>query len=152
MSYAAELADPRWKAKRKHILKRDEYACMFCDNTKNLHVHHIKYTGKAWEAPDDDLITLCNACHKAVHKRNITIEWAPTFDGVIIQPVSPDSIYFDFSTIGATEEDIPYLAINRYGKYGDYFVVDLRAWGMCRAKAPWADGRPASGFTAQHGL
>lgn len=156
MTYKTQLADPRWKAKRKRILERDEHKCLLCGNTKKLHVHHIEYTGKAWEAPDDDLVTLCAACHKVVHIKNVTIDFGYGFEGMSIQPISPGSIYFDFSTIGATEEDIPYLAIN--GDNGNYFVVDLRAWGMCEAnppwaKAPWAEARhPELGFTARHGL
>lgn len=32
-----------------------------------LSVHHIKYNGDPWEAPNESLITLCDNCHKREH-------------------------------------------------------------------------------------
>lgn len=73
LTYARQLDDPRWKAKRQVILTRDEFNCANCGANSSLHVHHIKYTGYAWEAPDKDLITLCNVCHKKVHKGTLEV-------------------------------------------------------------------------------
>lgn len=141
MSYTQQLNNPQWKAKRLSILERDDYSCKLCGSTDKLHVHHIKYTGKAWEAPDENLITLCSCCHKIVHKKNITIIITPTLDGIIVIPEdcsssNPLEFEFDLSKVGATEEDMPYLLINRYGDTGEFFIVDLRAWGY-KAKKPW---------------
>lgn len=69
MTYSQQLADPRWRAKRLFILERDSYTCVNCSSKENLHVHHLKYTGFAWEAPDADLVTVCSACHKKIHDR-----------------------------------------------------------------------------------
>ena len=129
--YSAKLADPRWKAKRKEILDRDSFTCRSCQATGRLHVHHIHYTGEPWEAPNDDLLTVCPSCHKKIHCGSIKIIEQKLFDGVPIEPIpntSPPE--FDFATIGATEEDTEYLCINGYCD-GTYFVVDLRAWGYC---------------------
>lgn len=68
MTYTEQLLDYRWKAKRKVILERDNYTCIECYSKENLHVHHIQYTGYAWEAPDSDLITLCASCHRRLHR------------------------------------------------------------------------------------
>lgn len=68
LTYTQQLLDPRWKAKRNLILQRDNFSCTVCSSTQNLNVHHIKYTGQAWEAPDKDLITVCNSCHMSIHK------------------------------------------------------------------------------------
>lgn len=73
MNYSMQLADPRWRAKRALILKRDNYCCTLCDNNTSLQVHHTKYTGYAWEAPDDDLITLCDSCHAAAHQKRVNL-------------------------------------------------------------------------------
>ena len=70
MKYTEQLLDPRWKAKRKAILERDNYTCIECYSKENLHVHHIQYTGYAWEAPDSDLITLCASCHASLHRKS----------------------------------------------------------------------------------
>ena len=67
MTYTEQLLDPRWKEKRRAVLHRDNHACIYCGSTQKLHVHHLCYTGFAWEAPDADLITLCLECHKQVH-------------------------------------------------------------------------------------
>lgn len=69
--YRDLLKDDRWKWRRLNILYlRGEY-CTHCKKkiTKKdpLNIHHIKYTGLPWEAPDDDLICLCKECHKNVH-------------------------------------------------------------------------------------
>ena len=69
-SYIEKLKDPRWQRKRLEILKRDDFKCRSCrDEEKTLHVHHLRYEKgfEPWEAEDDDLITLCESCHEALH-------------------------------------------------------------------------------------
>ena len=67
--YAQQLKSPEWKAKRLEILKRDDYKCTKCGETKKLHVHHLSYTRgcNAWEYPNEQLITLCKGCHSEEH-------------------------------------------------------------------------------------
>lgn len=67
--YKEYLKDPRWKAKRLLVLKRDGKKCKKCGANVKLHVHHIKYTGMPWEAPFEDLITLCKICHIKEHMK-----------------------------------------------------------------------------------
>jgi hypothetical protein len=54
-----------WRKLRAFVLERDGYTCQRCKETeKALHVHHkVK---RALGGPDtaDNLITLCNSCHK----------------------------------------------------------------------------------------
>lgn len=88
--YAEALKDPRWKAKREEILKRDKYRCMDCGRAPEpprepdpeeeteeecadpviLHVHHCKYEyGKQpWEYENETLRTLCAECHDVRHE------------------------------------------------------------------------------------
>jgi hypothetical protein len=64
MAYSDLLKDPRWQKKRLKIFERDKFRCTECGCEQNtLHVHHIKYSGKPWEAPDYLLVTLCESCH-----------------------------------------------------------------------------------------
>lgn len=67
--YAEKLEDPRWKAKRLEILKRDNCTCQWCGSTKNLQVHHHYYVWgrEPWEYDDKALITVCRRCHKWRH-------------------------------------------------------------------------------------
>lgn len=72
MTYAEQLLDSRWLAKREEILERDRYGCKRCAvfGRTGLHVHHLAYYGglMAWEYPDRLLITLCELCHTKEHQ------------------------------------------------------------------------------------
>jgi len=65
-TYSDKLKSPLWQQKRLKIMERDKFTCMLCtDKESSLHVHHKQYTGEPWEAPDEDLETLCCHCHRA---------------------------------------------------------------------------------------
>ena len=68
MTYQEQLNDPRWIEKKTRILERDNYKCRYCRNDLGqMHVHHMRYKGMAWEAPDYWLVTLCKTCHAKAH-------------------------------------------------------------------------------------
>lgn len=67
MDYKDQLLDKRWKDLSNKIKDRDGRKCVVCDSKRKLNVHHKKYTGMAWEAPESDLITLCEECHSKIH-------------------------------------------------------------------------------------
>jgi len=77
MTYKEQLKDRRWQIKRNKILERDNYTCQnkACGHRGNtsvlLEVHHLDYINdfKAWEYPDDMLITLCKVCHESEQMR-----------------------------------------------------------------------------------
>lgn len=54
---------------RQYVLKRDNYTCQCCgkqgDGVK-FHVHHLETRQTGGNAPNN-LITLCEDCHKAIH-------------------------------------------------------------------------------------
>lgn len=64
-SYKEKLRHPKWQEKRLRIMERDGFSCTYCgDKEDTQHVHHKKYTGKdPWDAPDEDLQTVCKCCH-----------------------------------------------------------------------------------------
>lgn len=67
MSYAEKLKNPKWQKKRLEILQRDEFKCCYCNDEKTeLQIHHLKYTKEPWQAPNEDLITLCKHCHNLI--------------------------------------------------------------------------------------
>jgi hypothetical protein len=69
-TYSELLKNPKWQKKRLEILQRDNFRCRSCDDDLNtLHVHHWNYDNQLnpWEYKDDDLITLCETCHEALH-------------------------------------------------------------------------------------
>jgi hypothetical protein len=69
MKYIEQLKTPEWQAKRRKIIRRDGGKCTQCNTKKTLQVHHLKYINgkKAWEVPDEFLITLCEKHHKEIH-------------------------------------------------------------------------------------
>lgn len=56
-----------WQRLKNRVLERDNYTCQICGERHGLmQVHHITYkrcSGKAYNAPMGDLITLCENCH-----------------------------------------------------------------------------------------
>lgn len=72
MTYKEQLLSPQWQKKKTDILLRDKFTCRNCNSTeKTLHVHHLLYLDiKAWEYPNDMLVTLCVDCHNEEQKRS----------------------------------------------------------------------------------
>lgn len=58
----------KWKRLRENAFKRDGQKCVMCGAAYPLEVHHRRYP-KAWGAETlDDLVTLCDDCHKKLHE------------------------------------------------------------------------------------
>ena len=60
---------------RQYVLHRDGYTCQCCgvhDKDVKLHVHHIESRQTGGNAPNN-LTTLCEHCHKALHAGKITL-------------------------------------------------------------------------------
>lgn len=62
---------PEYKAWRKAVYERDNYACQHCGTNKDLHAHHIKTFS---QYPDlrydiDNGLTVCRLCHGNIHGR-----------------------------------------------------------------------------------
>lgn len=65
--YHAQLRDPRWQKRRLQVFARDGWTCQQCGaRDRELQVHHLRYQGQPWEAPDAALQTLCVDCHRTV--------------------------------------------------------------------------------------
>lgn len=73
MNYSDKLKDPRWQKKRLEIMQRDGFACQLCGDNKiaALTVHHKEYKKNTdpWDYDNDQLITLCEDCHKKIHNK-----------------------------------------------------------------------------------
>ena len=60
---------------RQYVLHRDGYTCQCCgkhDDNVKLHMHHIESRQTGGNAPNN-LITLCEHCHKALHKGKLEL-------------------------------------------------------------------------------
>jgi 5-methylcytosine-specific restriction endonuclease McrA len=82
-----------WAKIRKKVLDRDNFVCRMkgCSAIDNLNVHHIDYERANNE--DDNLVTLCGVCHRAVHKEGykpcLYEDWPVPWDD------APQEFYFD---------------------------------------------------------
>ena len=52
---------------RREVLRRDGWRCQYCGAMSNLEVHHQQLLSHSGEDSEENLITLCFRCHKAVH-------------------------------------------------------------------------------------
>ena len=68
-TYQELLKTDEWKKRRKEILDKKGYICSNCGKRFGLEVHHLRYINgrKPWEYEDEDLIVLCDICHKKIH-------------------------------------------------------------------------------------
>jgi 5-methylcytosine-specific restriction endonuclease McrA len=54
---------------RLEILKRDSWRCQNCGSMYNLEVHHQELRSHSGGDIEDNLITLCKACHRRIHSQ-----------------------------------------------------------------------------------
>lgn len=73
MSYYDFLRTPYWDGVRNYKLKSANYCCQLCGQKGILHVHHKTYENHGKEhiksIADNDLIVLCEDCHKKFHDK-----------------------------------------------------------------------------------
>lgn len=84
---------------REYVLFRDGHVCQCCkgkSKDKILNVHHIKSRQTGGNAPNN-LVTLCETCHKGYHKGTVTL---------------PDSIQR-----GRSFKDAAFMSIMRWAFY-----------------------------------
>jgi hypothetical protein len=70
-NYEDYLRSDRWQELRREALLRDGYRCRICDATGSLNIHHRYYPNRWGLETVDDLTTLCEDCHSAVHSGQI---------------------------------------------------------------------------------
>jgi 5-methylcytosine-specific restriction endonuclease McrA len=56
-----------YESLRQQVLCRDGWRCQSCGAMSNLEVHHRKFRSHSGADSEENLITLCTACHASVH-------------------------------------------------------------------------------------
>jgi 5-methylcytosine-specific restriction protein A len=70
-----------WDRRCRLVYQRNEYTCQNCGRRGGpygdveLHAHHVVPKGRGGSHRVSNLVTLCGACHRAVHNRSAV---APT--------------------------------------------------------------------------
>jgi hypothetical protein len=54
---------------RQQILRRDGWRCQSCGTMSNLEVHHKQFRSHSGNDSEENLITMCTACHAIAHHR-----------------------------------------------------------------------------------
>lgn len=72
VDYDAYLQTPKWKARAKAVMARDDYLCQNClfegrHGVAADHVHHLTYQHK-YDERLFELVALCTGCHKSYHE------------------------------------------------------------------------------------
>ena len=62
-------------ARRKLILERDGHRCRDCGFPGRLEIHHVIPLHRGGSDEEDNLLTLCRACHLAKHARSRDEGW-----------------------------------------------------------------------------
>lgn len=63
-----------YSSRREAILHRDNYTCQCCGKKNcRLEVHHIKFRRDGGTDDEENLITLCEDCHKGVHAGTVVL-------------------------------------------------------------------------------
>jgi 5-methylcytosine-specific restriction endonuclease McrA len=58
-----------YESLRQQILRRDSWRCQSCGTMSNLEVDHREFRSHSGADSEENLITLCTACHARVHRR-----------------------------------------------------------------------------------
>lgn len=64
------MSDEIPEAVRRRVLERDNEQCQLCGTSgeNRLQVHHVTYRSQGGTHTEDNLVTLCWVCHRAVHE------------------------------------------------------------------------------------
>ena len=125
--YQAYLNSNEWQETRQRIFKRDNFRCVKCGESKNLHVHHITYENLG-EEKDADLVTLCDKCHKSTHKLSVNdyLAYALSYAATPTEKNAVRRAINDISCQAANinPEDIIYLFAYAISMGAEYTKID----------------------------
>ncbi len=62
-----QLGTDAYHRLHQEILKRDGWRCQACGSLRGLEVHHIQRRSQSGDDSEDNLITVCSDCHRAIH-------------------------------------------------------------------------------------
>ncbi|NHJ85057.1 MAG: HNH endonuclease [Asgard group archaeon] len=121
MNYIEKLKHPKWQEKRLRIFERDNFKCKICgENDQELHVHHKSYNNNSfdpWDVSNDDLITVCDDCHKLYHvKHDKIVKFVREVHRLMYTPKSLQNIIRDIIINNLS------LSVEVYNENAHYFT------------------------------
>jgi phage terminase large subunit GpA-like protein len=67
VDYQEYITSEHWRARKTAYYLKHPKVCVGCGSRNDIHLHHHTYKNFTKER-DEDLVPLCETCHKAVHK------------------------------------------------------------------------------------
>jgi 5-methylcytosine-specific restriction endonuclease McrA len=61
------------------VMKRDGWRCQVCGSRTELQVHHMHSRAQLGADVEDNLFTVCAACHRAIHLDGAEKSFPPTY-------------------------------------------------------------------------
>jgi hypothetical protein len=81
------LPAPEYRLLEIRVRRRDQHRCRVCNKIRALHVHHIIFRSSGGHDVSENLISLCERCHNAIHVLK-TLILLPLIAG---QPINADA-------------------------------------------------------------
>src|SRR5574344_334143 len=94
------------------VLNRDNYTCQCCKGKKKsnrLEIHHIIFRSNGGSDEEDNLITLCDICHKNLHHGNLKLNLKGIKKGSLKHATQMNSIRIQLLNIYECEETFGYI-------------------------------------------
>ncbi len=57
-----------YESLRQQVLRRDGWRSQLCGTMANLEVHHKEFRSHSGDDSEQNLVTLCAACHATAHR------------------------------------------------------------------------------------
>lgn len=136
IDYKEQQKDPRWAARSREIMERDNFTCQLCGKKHvKLNVHHIKYNKNLnyWEYPDELLLTVCEVCHAKIHGKYNKIKAKPTdklviyFDVLKIKELTPNCRII-LSDLISKKDVIKNISQRKHSKE---LNISLKSYSLC---------------------
>ncbi len=70
----ASLGPDSYRGLCQRVFQRDGWRCQQCGRPKDLQVHHVQPRSQLGGDAEENLITLCSACHRQVHLGTATLK------------------------------------------------------------------------------
>lgn len=69
-----DLSSKEWRDRKNFVLSRDNYTCVYCGSTDNLHVDHAIPLVHGGSSEVENLVTACRECNCGKSGRTVE-EW-----------------------------------------------------------------------------
>ena len=129
---------------REYVFFRDSYTCQCCkgkSKDKILNVHHLESRKTGGNAPNN-LITLCETCHKLYHAGKITlpegIKRKASYKDAAFMGIMRWAVYNKLKELYPNEVSITYGYITKNTRIANYLPKEHRVDALCIAGHPKA--------------